>query len=963
MARIIEFPPRLPDSFHGIPLCGGRVQSISVNPVNSNHSIVANQFGGLWKTENLGTNWVHLNALSTVFAVDVAYASNGNTVISTLARDNKLDNSGGIWVSPDGGYTWSKPTTAAPPSSTRIPNRISAYGISYAPDNVNKVYVGTDYGVAISNDNGSTWSHNMLENTSPLWRDKMQNSVRSVLALPNNKAIVLSGTGIYLSDDGGASWNIIRSGNFTFRSGFKNIDVSPIDSDKVFILQDYSNLLLYKVTDKRWTPISLPGGGSRGPFIRVSKNIDIIIENSIDIWIGAGVNLLKATCPNIDSVKKLTVSDWLVLWRPAGIHDDSGYLGLDNNKLPVFYGSDGGLFRPTNASATEWTRGATGGSGMNSYQITDLAGTNVREFVRGGGTAYTSLYFATQDNGIWASSDDGVTWPNYDGAEGFKLQVTNNATPEEEITVAYGKVGRGPSSSMFSDADLVNQRAVPDVDITGSPLSNMAQAFFISRDNWIRHRIPPGSNPEIYVSQNNGLNWRKKAEIALEVRGVFAVAGPSSDPTIYAPFKGARTTPDGNEIVGLINLRNVFTSTVLNYSDLDLIYLPDDGSLGVRATEFDWQAVYGVDPRNPRYIIAPDIYNNVIKVSRNGGAVWTSDINLTNEVTKSGRLLLYDEHPYRMQVTRISFDPYNRNRILVGTRDAGIIISEDGGTTWATIPGSEVILYTTNFFFKTNNTVIVSTYGRGLWKIDFRIIYSDFRDFAFSDFIEGPFIVRFFPDPKPVLDPIDWSDKDVTIFLNGRINGLTISENEVKMITVTPGTIFKRYVGKTKDYYELNITESEQGVGFNGLDVCLAALQNGEVIKGVILKENKILGIISGVNEFTENKMIPSYLFIATSLPIAGRPVLGSDGIIHLFGRGFKFEPGHNNYVTVMIDGQVIDQTAKVMQDGTVRSQLKVPEELSYDEHFVEIIQKVGDAEIKASSIFVKAAIDDIQPK
>ena len=28
-----------------------------------------------------------------------------------------------------------------------------------------KVYVGTDYGVAISTDNGDTWSHKMLENT------------------------------------------------------------------------------------------------------------------------------------------------------------------------------------------------------------------------------------------------------------------------------------------------------------------------------------------------------------------------------------------------------------------------------------------------------------------------------------------------------------------------------------------------------------------------------------------------------------------------------------------------------------------------------------------------------------------------------------------------------------------------------------------------------------------------------
>ena len=75
--------------------------------------------------------------------------------------------------------------------------------------------------------------------------------------------------------------------------------------------------------------------------------------------------------------------------------------------------------------------------------------------------------------------------------------------------------------------------------------------------------------------------------------------------------------------------------------------------------------------------------------------------------------------------------------------------------------------------------------------------------------------------PKPIIsETIDWYDKDVTIFLNGRINGLILSDGEIKKITVTPGTTFKRYIGKTKDFRELNIVESEQGEGFDGLKGC-----------------------------------------------------------------------------------------------------------------------------------------------
>ena len=39
----------------------------------------------------------------------------------------------------------------------------------------------------------------------------------------------------------------------------------------------------------------------------------------------------------------------------------------------------------------------------------------------------------------------------------------------------------------------------------------------------------------------------------------------------------------------------------------------------------------------------------------------------------------------------IAFDPTNGNRILVGTEQAGILGSLDGGATWGILPGSDVI--------------------------------------------------------------------------------------------------------------------------------------------------------------------------------------------------------------------------------------------------------------------------------
>lgn len=96
----------------------------------------------------------------------------------------------------------------------------------------------------------------------------------------------------------------------------------------------------------------------------------------------------------------------------------------------------------------------------------------------------------------------------------------------------------------------------------------------------------------------------------------------------------------------------------------------------------------------------------------------------------------------------------------------------------------------------------------------------------------------------------DWIDKDVIIFLKGRINGLILKQNEVKRITVTEGTTYKRYPGKSRSLPKLNIVESSNGAGFNGLEGCLAAIQEGQKIKGIVLKENEIFGIICGKEEF-----------------------------------------------------------------------------------------------------------------
>ena len=62
----------------------------------------------------------------------------------------------------------------------------------------------------------------------------------------------------------------------------------------------------------------------------------------------------------------------------------------------------------------------------------------------------------------------------------------------------------------------------------------------------------------------------------------------------------------------------------------------------------------------------------------------------------------------------------------------------------------------------------------------------------------------------------------------------------------------------------------------------------------------------------------------------------------------------------ITIDSLPVDQTAKVREDGTAQSELKVQtSQLSYGKHLIQVIQEVDDKQVISGGSFVKAAIDD----
>jgi photosystem II stability/assembly factor-like uncharacterized protein len=186
---------------------GGRVQSIAVNPLNSNNAIIAMQFGGLWKTYNAGQAWFRVYTLPAVYVTDVEYGADGNTVVATVFRDNQTQTGGGggIYVSRTNGDFWARPQTGIVPANpwTSVPT--SAYSVSRAPDERGLWYAGTDFGVAISRDDANTWTHKSFA----------QAAIQSVLAFPGGTALAMYSTRVWRSDDRGATWRVVITDDFS----------------------------------------------------------------------------------------------------------------------------------------------------------------------------------------------------------------------------------------------------------------------------------------------------------------------------------------------------------------------------------------------------------------------------------------------------------------------------------------------------------------------------------------------------------------------------------------------------------------------------------------------------------------------------------------------------------------------------------------------------------------------------
>jgi len=701
----VPFQPQVTTAGTPFPWTG-RFVAIAPDPADDNTVIAGAESGGLWKSTDGGANWTHIDTFPLQRINDVRFGPVDPTlppgqklVFATAWGDTATPPRNGLWRSTDGGATWQKPATANPPVTPNCPAEgFIAGAVELAPDWATEktVFLGNTCGLSISRDAGATWTHNV---TFPLINGCF--SVGSIVAHDAGVVDIIGAAGLQRSTDRGATFGPVSAGIGGGCAG--PIKGLAGDASVLFAVTG-AGLMESDDSGATFTNIVAPGvvgGVGRGLIHGVFADTG----NQYTVYFG-GVGMARATCTR--NASGLDCPTAAASWTAVntGHADQNAIAGLASNLTCAKYvANDGGLGVTTNCGSS-FTLTGGGAGGLAALQIYEVTGQVHPD--------HTDLYFGTQDNDIWGSGDAGLTWPGRRGAEGFHLQVLHS-TPSSTGSQVTGTTCFG-CGNFLSDAILANQVAwkEPQTSITMPAVTGIIAPVILDQGVYVQWVTLTTGGFQLAITNDSSTTWSlvpgTQSVVGPFARHLFEVSGPRSNPTLWQPV----ARPDGT--VGIIRITGVRSAmaTITN-ADAGIKNL---GFVAGGSATFVFKTGFGVDPNNTGRAWAADVGDNAVKFTLDGGNTWATDTALTNLVTAGGTLKMTETY-FGGQVRSIAVDPSNSNFILVGTEAAGIIATKDRGNTWAKIPGSEKIPTIQSIFIdEVQKKVYVSSYGRGLWRID-----------------------------------------------------------------------------------------------------------------------------------------------------------------------------------------------------------------------------------------------------
>ena len=885
-------PPRVPQ--------GGRAVAIAVSLADEKRIVVATESGGLFRTFNGGTSFQHLDAFPTFAPVDVAIASlDPNIIIATARDDFATITGGGIWRSTDGGASWKRPTGWPPPMSPTCGARPWARGISHIRLS-RTFHVATDCGIAVSTDNGATFSMVVLNPSQP--------KVRGVLVTSRTTGVAADDTRLYYLN--GGMWQLATGGPSSLgEHNYQNFAATWWTGEPIFYHAGRDREIYFSTDNgANWTFMATPPhGGGREKMIEVGRGLDGD-PSHFDVYFGDGVipwrqAVTTAVPGGTNEWRRPTTIDHL---DPADIAFTPGF------ERPLMLATDGGVHLTPDNGKT-WKLTGSGYGGFTALQIGEITGRAV-----GGAKPHLDLYYATQDNDIKGSSDGGQTWPGSLGEGAFlSADAANPAAVDGRVT------GRqcGPCS-LFDASDHLtsgssNFRSAPNGN-SSSPADPPVQLVGPTYFQHVPTTGPPASF-DYYLTNDRGASWNPVFSLPLGPIGTMKFAGALDDPVAYV---GVRR---GGNAFGLYRIQNAVTQPAVRRADSTGF-----GSVGILRTFQGSYAVFGVDPSQPNQLIAADVNDSQMKASRDGGITWYPLPNLTTAVTDSARFLFSQD--ISSFATAIAWDPSNTCHILVGTMQNGVIRSVDGGNTWRRVAGSKVATYVTSFFFPPTGSIWMSTYGRGLWTINVDRSRPANARCAFprppGDLTPFDSLVVFMAGSggsRPFEGFRDTLVCATCTFLtarNGWITDITVDGRVVKAVAISGGMAAER--DRTGKEVPLSVPNSYFVGESPGLRRLLGkANQMRRRPRGIVLSQKQLVGIVMSRDELPWPTARTPMLYITNASKTGVPSVVEPGDSVAVHGYGFLPGTGRNG-VNIVVKGDTVAVGVRVLPNGTFSVRLPV---------------------------------------
>ncbi len=660
--------------------------------------------GGLWKTADAGQRWTNISdgffKTGSVGAVAVS-ESNPNVVYCGMGehapRGVMTSYGDGVYKSTDAGKTW---------KHVGLKNTQHIARIVIHPQNPDVVYVAAqgalygpnpDRGIYKSTDGGTTWAKvlfvNNLTGCSELSMD-MNNPLVLYAAMWHHQRkpwqVVSggSGSGLYKSTDGGATWNKMHQG-LPKEMGKMAIAVCRSNSERVYALiesdsqKEQGGLFVSTNGGDAWSKVSSDHRLVQRAWYYIEVFPDPVDEHTVYV-------LSAPALRSIDGGKS---------WeRITGTHGDFHDLWINHtNPQNMVIANDGGAAITFNRGATWSTQ-----SNMPTAQFYRVNVDNLFPYnIYGGQQDNTSVKISSLAQGRRSIGEQNWTY-SAGGESAFLAFDPNN--PQFVMGGSY-----------LGTVELLNSEAKAGTRVMAAPIQ------YLGRDaKDMRYRF--NWNAPIIWSQHEPNTFYHAAQKLLRTRdrGISweEISDDLSRNEIAKQGKGG--IPYTNEAVGAENYGTISYVKESPYEQGTIWVGTDDGL--VQLTRDGGETWQNVTPKglteclvNAIEISPHDAATAYIATTRYKFNDYTPAIYKTSDYGKSW-INISRGIPYGA-FTRVVREDEKRKDLLFAGTETGLYISWNGGAQWQPFQLNLPVTPITDLITR-HGDLVIATAGRSFWVLD-----------------------------------------------------------------------------------------------------------------------------------------------------------------------------------------------------------------------------------------------------